>query len=176
MPSERFYPILNGKLLERYTLGKVVSPQEAEKILSNLLIGCSINLVTYYVTDWIFRVIGNEGHEREIRASEIVVPNIEEWNNSFKNLPTDLLNTHEPDDVIAAAIVFSVLNKWPIAKVSITKESDLVLTFENKTTFTVKAHVEYIDWTWQVDEANGENIVFCDSGELTYNIIDEAPN
>ena len=83
----------------------------------------------------------------------------------------DRLNTNEPDDVIAAAIVFSALNKWPIGKVSVTTESDLVLSFENKTNFVIKAHVEYVDWTWQVDKENGDNLVFCASGELTLNDI-----
>lgn len=152
-------------------MGKVISPQEAEKILSDHLIGCSINLVTYFITGWTFRVFGKEGPELNIQASDIVVPNIEEWRKAFKALPSDLLNTNEPDDVIAAAIVFSALNKWPIGKVSVTTESDLVLSFENKTNFVIKAHVEYVDWTWQVDKENGDNLVFCASGELTLNDI-----
>ena len=139
----------------------------AEGILSDSLIGSSINSVRYFITGWSLRILGPTGPECTLDASEITLPDLALWRKNFVNLPIELLNTNEADDVIVASVIFSVVNKWPISSIQIKGKGDLVIGFENDSKIIIKAIVEYIDWTWKVDGADGKNLVFCDSGDFS---------
>ncbi len=144
-----------------------IDQKTAEDILSAHLIGSSIKSVRYYITGWSLRILGLTGPQCTLKASDITLPNLELWRKKFVGFPTELLDTNEPDDVIIASVIFSVVNKWPISSIQIIREGDLVIGFENDSKIIIKAIVEYIDWTWQVDQEDGKNLVFCDSGEFS---------
>lgn len=150
-------------------MGKEVTTQVAQKILRERLIGSNINRISNFITGWSIKLIGPKGPEYNIEASEIIIPHIEQWRDAFAILPTDLLNTNEPDDVICAAILFSSMNKWPIINITIADNSDMTVKFKNDNQIIIKANVKYIDWTWEVNKENGNNILHCASGILTLN-------
>jgi len=149
------------------SLNKIVSNNKAADILLERLIGSSINKVTYAITEWTLRIIGPNGPEYTLRAADIELINIGLWRKKVSRLPINIMDTNEPDDVITGAVIFSVVNRWPISKIQLNDQADLLLGFENNIEITVKAKVDLVDWTWQIDDENGTSIIFCDSGELS---------
>ena len=148
---------------------KIISAEQTENLLRKYLIGSCVNSVTYFVTGWKLRFLGQSGFECLLHASDIVVPDLQSWQSALVMLPLNILDTNEPDDVIAAAIIFSAVNRWPVEGLRIDPDGNMSLRFENGAEFRVEAHVEHVDWTWSVDRENGQNIVLCDSGTLNLN-------
>ncbi len=143
-----------------------ISNQEAQATMTEMLVGCFINKVAYHITGWDFRLIGETGPEYNIYAAEVEVPNILQWWNSVKATPVDLGDTNEPEDTIVAMNIFTVVNKWPICRVSIDDQSNLYLEFGNGCVLKILAIVELIDWTWQIGTDANKDIMTCDSGTL----------
>jgi len=147
-------------------MNREISKAEAQAKLSEILIGCSINKVSYFITGWDLRLIGESGHEYHLFTSEIRISAIEKWWNNIGELPINLKNTNEADDTIAAINIFTVTNKWPISSIKIDHQSNLELKFENGCNLYMPAVVDYVDWTWQINTETDTNIVTCDSGAL----------
>jgi len=147
-------------------MNREISKAEAQAKLSEILIGCSINKVSYFITGWDLRLIGESGPEYHLFTSEIRIPGIEKWWNNIGELPINLNNTNEADDTIAAINIFTVTNKWPISRITIDHQSNLELKCENGCNLYMPAAVDYVDWTWQINTESDTNIVTCDSGAL----------
>lgn len=150
-------------------MGIEISKSKAQGRISKMLMGCSINNITYYITGWELRFIGKSGPEYTVIASEITLPNITQWWSSVGGLPLNLSEANEPDDTMSAIAIFTVLNKWPVSRVDIDAEGNLSLGFENGCILCISALVEQVDWTWQVSI---EKIVrfTCDSGPIFENV------
>ena len=147
-------------------MSREISKAEAQAKLSEILIGCSINKVSYYITGWDLRLIGESGPEYSLYTSEIQIPEIEKWWNNIGELPINLNNTNEADDTIAAINIFTVTNRWPVSSVAISHQNNLELKFDNGCSLVMPAIVEYVDWTWHLNTESDINIVTCDSGSL----------
>ena len=147
-----------------------ISQKKAQERLSKMLVGCSINKVSYYITGWDLRLITESGPEYFISASDIKTPNLDQWWNSIIEPPVSLTETNEPEDTITAISIFTVLNKWPICSVEIDEQSNLCIEFENGCTINLLAVVEHVDWTWQVGTDEKTHIITCDSGVLYENV------
>jgi len=147
-------------------MNRKISNAEAQVKLSEILIGCSINKVSYFITGWDLRLIGESGPEHYLYTSEIRVSEIEKWWDNIGNLPINLKNTNEADDTIAAINIFTVANKWPISNITINHQSDLELKFDNGCSLVMPAIIDCVDWTWQINTERDINIVTCDSGAL----------
>jgi len=147
----------------------VISNKEAQDYLSNILVGCSINKVSYYITGWDLRLISDNGTEYSIYASDIKVPNIDQWLNSIIQPPVNINDTNELEDTITAIIIFTVINKWPINKIQIDSQGNLYMEFGNGSSVNLLAVVEHVDWTWKITTESNKNIVLCDSGVLYKN-------
>lgn len=137
-------------------------------MVSSMLVGCGLNKISYYITGWDLRFIGKTGPEYSVYASDLEIPNYENWWESVRAMPVDLSDTNEPNDTIAAIVLFTALNKWPVNDVAIDDQGNLCLTFENGSSFKALANVEFVDWTWQIDSEAG-NVITCDSGVLYSN-------
>lgn len=146
---------------------KFISNDDAERVLSDRLISSSINKFAYFITGWTIRLIGSTGPEYTLKASEIQLSDSKSWRRGFAELPINLIDTNEPEDVLTGAAILSVTNRWPVQKVSINQKADLLIRFENEVEIIVRGLVDVVDWTWQVDADDGTNIVFCDTGELS---------
>ena len=143
-----------------------ISQKDAQEQLSKMLVGCSINKVSYYITGWDLRLIGESGPEYIIYASDIETPNINQWWDSINEPPISLTETNEPEDTITAISIFTVLNRWPICSIEIDEKSNLCIGFENGCSINLLAVVEQVDWTWQVGTDRKNHIITCDSGVL----------
>ncbi len=143
-----------------------ISIEDANSKLSNLMTGCSIDKVTYFITGWEIRFIGNNGKEVNLLATDVIVQDEVEWWKKLGNFPIDLRNTNEASDTLTAIALFTVVNKWPVSEVEIDEECNLCLCFRNGVVVNVRALVEHVDWTWQINRSDGNNIVTCDSGDL----------
>lgn len=144
-----------------------ISREAAEAILTKHLIGLNVNKVEYFITGWNLRLLGRVGPELTLQASEMTLTNLYLWREKLSDLPVDILDTGEPDDVIIAAVIFTVINKWSISDVKINEKSDLILGFENKSEIVIKGVVDYIDYVWEINQRDGTNLVFCDTGRLS---------
>jgi len=146
-----------------------LSSTEAQSHILAMLSGCSINKVCYFITGWEFRLIGEDGPEYIIHATDVSVPNKEQWWGSIKNPPTNLKDTNEPDDTIAALSVFTVINKWPVSGVTI-DSGILNLAFTNGCVIQLLATVENVEWSWQIASENNKLILTCDGGDFYLNV------
>lgn len=133
-----------------------------------MLVGCSLNKISYYITGWDLRFTGKTSPEYRVYASDFEVPNYDSWRESVNATPVDLLDTNEPKDTIAAIVLFTALNRWPVRSTTIDDQGSLSLTFENGSCVKALAIVEFVDWTWHIDSEAG-NIITCDSGALYSN-------
>ncbi len=147
-----------------------ISQNSAQERLSEMLVGCSINKVSYCITGWDLRLIGESGPEYIISASDIETPNISQWWDSINEPPISLTETNEPEDTITAITIFTVLNKWPICRVEIDEQSNLCVGFKNGSSIKLLAVVEHVDWTWEIGTDEKNHIITCDSGVLYENV------
>ena len=143
-----------------------ISKAIAQAKLSEILIGCTINKVSYFITGWELRLIGKSGPEYNVYAAEILISEINNWWNYMGELPVNPRDTNEADDTIAAINIFTVTNKWPVSGIAINHLSNLELKFDNGCSLYMPAVVDCVDWTWQINTGTGTNIVTCDSGML----------
>jgi hypothetical protein len=150
-------------------MNKEISKAEAQDKLSEILVGCSINKVSYFITGWDLRLIGESGPEYNLYAAEIRIPEIDKWWITIGELPINLKNSNEADDTIAAMNIFTVTNKWPVSSIAINHQSNLELKFDNGCSLYMPAVVDCVDWTWEVNTETGTNIVSCESGLLSGN-------
>jgi hypothetical protein len=149
---------------ERMT--KEITINELQLALTEKLIGCSIDKISYNITTWELRFIHHQSGEYLLRASEIVVPNIEKWWSGTSNLPVNIRNTNEAEDTISAINIFTVLNKWPVSSVLVESSGALIFTFTNGVKFGISAVVEHTEWAWQLISLAPSIVITCDSGTL----------
>ena len=147
-------------------MNRQLSNTEAQSEVSAMLTGCSINKVTYYITGWEFRLIGEDGPEYTVHAMDVSIPNVEQWWSSIKDPPVNLKDTNEQDDTIAAICIFTVVNKWPISSVTIDPHGILILVFANGCVLNLLATVEYVEWSWQIADENSKVLLICDGGDF----------
>jgi hypothetical protein len=147
-------------------MNRIISTEEASSKLSELLIGSSIDKVYYYITGWELRFIGKDGLETNLSASEITIPNEDKWWGRVSDLPIDINNTNEASDTLSAIVIFTATNKWPITDIAVDKNGNIDLHFKNGAILNIMAIVENVDWTWQINNSAGENLITCDSGSL----------
>lgn len=145
---------------------KEITIEELQLALTEKLIGCSVDKVSYNITSWELRFIHPEGSEYLLQAAEIFVPNIEEWWSGAINFPVNIKNTNEAEDTISAINIFTVLNKWPVSNVFVEPSGKLLFTFTNGIKFGVSAVVENVDWTWHFISSESSIVITCDSGVL----------
>ncbi len=171
-PDNNYYEdwLLINRLLYRKNMSIEISQKKAQQQLSKMLIGCSINKISYYITGWDLRLIGESGLEYIISASDIKTPNINQWWDSISAPPISLTETNEPEDTITAITIFTVLNKWPICSVEIDEQSNLCIGFENGSAICLLAIVEHVDWTWVIGTTEKTHIITCDTGVLYENV------
>jgi hypothetical protein len=147
-----------------------LSNTEAQNQVTVMLSGCSINKVSYFITGWEFRLIGEDGPEYIVHATHVSIPNKDQWWSSIKNPPVNLKDTNEPDDTIAAMNIFTVINKWPIGSVAIDPSGILNLAFTNGCVIQLLATVKNVEWSWQVATEINKPILTCDGGKFYLNV------
>ena len=147
-------------------MAKEITIEELQLSLTEKLIGCSVDKVSYNITSWELRFIHPQSGEYLLQASEIFVPNVEKWWSVASNFPINIKNTNEAEDTISAINIFTVLNKWPVSNVFVEQRGELVFTFTNGIKFGVSAVVENVDWTWQFISSGSSIVITCDSGVL----------
>jgi hypothetical protein len=152
------------------SMNKSIPTEEACSKLSELLIGCSINKVSYFITGWELRLIGEIGPEIYLYAADIRIPDEGIWWEQTNRLPIDLKNTNEASDTLSAIVIFTVTNKWPISDIGIDQAGNLKIYFANGCELYIPALVDHVDWTWQIDDEKRNNIITCESGPLYGNI------
>jgi hypothetical protein len=147
-------------------MNKLITSEAACSKLSELLIDSTINKVSYYITGWELRLAGETGPEIYLSAADIRIPDEGMWWEQTKSLPVDLRNTSEASDTLSAIVIFTVTNKWPISDIDVDKAGNLKIYFANGSVLCIPALVDLVDWTWQIDDENRNNIITCDSGPL----------
>lgn len=146
-------------------MGIEISKTTAQERISRMLIGSSIDRMTYYITGWELQLVSADSPEYIIIASEITLPNIDRWRGSVAELPLDLTDTNEPEDTIVAISIFTVLNKWPVSSIEIDGKGNLMVGFENGIVLCVSAVVEIVDRAWHVLEGK-EVLLTCEFGAI----------
>ncbi|MEM1037667.1 MAG: hypothetical protein AAGI14_13005 [Pseudomonadota bacterium] len=146
-----------------------LSNEDAAEVLRKTLLGSSINSITCFITGWELRLTSHPpslSEEYYLEASEIIVPNENEWWASLKETPVSLAVDHDDDLVLASIILFRALNMHSIKAIEVLDEGDIYLTFQNDTTACIKGRCDPVDWTWDLKKFDKSHLLKCEFGEI----------
>jgi|GEM_PF-3598156 len=144
---------------------------EASKLLNSRLVGASFDRLSYFITGWELRFQGWEAGEFYLRAGELESPDKDELKAAISSVTHDLLDTNEPEDVVTATQLFSVLNKWRIDQILLNSSGMISITFENSVKINVLSQTELTLEDWSLNSES--ELMVCDSGDIFLSKIAE---
>lgn len=137
--------------------------------LHSVLDGAFVNLYTFGYTYWEIDFVSKELDTNKLAASELSIPEIEQWWKSFNNPPIDLHSKEsDSNDTLIAMVLTHAMNSL-VKSWNVQDDNSLEILFENDGLIIVPPVQDPIlgySWHFRTEKSGEASICNCD--ELYY--------